>query len=391
MSGLKGLTVLEVADTLGAAFAASMLADYNAMVIVCEPPEGSALRRLGPAALDTARWQILARNKQSLSADWTHPDNAALICRLLAQADMLVTDLAKSQQAGNPWFAVLETMPESERPLVVEVFPTGADKADLWPYARRPEFAGAASGVMALTGHTGKTPIQAEAPLTDYLAGTLAATKALMALRNARLTDARPAAVSTPLHQAVQRMIEWQTPVATAKGRAETRMANNFPMNAGIANMHPTGDGKYVAISAVTQATAMRLMHMVGGPELCADPRFATAEARSGGLADLYARIDRWTGARTTPEILETAASHDVVLGPVYTTDDVLADEQIAARGNIVTVDGVAMPSVTPRLSGMDGTIRGVGPEVGANNAEILATVDPSRTSPPPPLPHQGG
>jgi len=381
MSGLEGLTVLEVADTLGAAFAVSLLADYGATAIVCEPPEGCDLRRLGPAAIRDTRWKILARSKRSLAADWTHPDQAALIARLLTQADMLVTDIAAPDRAGSPWFAALDAMPEADRPLVVEVFPTGADLPDLWPYAVRPEFAGAASGVMALTGHTGKTPIQAEAPLTDYLAGTLAATKALMALRKARLMNARPATVSTPLHQAVQRMIEWQTPVATAKGRAETRMANNFPMNAGIANMHPTGDGKYVAISAVTQATAMRLMHMVGGPELCADPRFATAEARSGGLADLYARIDAWTGARTTREIIETAASHDVVLGPIYTTDDVLADEQIAARGNIVTVDGVAMPSVTPRLSGMEGFFRNLGPAVGADNETLSSSFPRKRES----------
>jgi len=366
MSGLKGLTVLEIADTPGAAFAGSLLADYNATVIVCEPPEGSKLRRLGPATLDDMRWKILARNKQSVAADWAH--SADLIHRLLAQADMLIVDTAAPQRAGNPWFAVLETMPETERPLVVEVFPTGADRPDLWPYASRAEFAGAASGVMALTGHTGKTPIQAEAPLTDYLAGTLAATRALIALRKARMTGTLPATISTPLHKAIQRMIEWQTPVATAKGRAETRMANNFPMNAGIANMHPTGDGKYVAISAVTQATAMRLMNMVGGPELCADPRYATPEARSTGLDELYARIDAWTGARTTAEILETAAAQDVVLGPIYTTDDLLADEQVAARGNVVELDGVAMPSVTPRLSGLGAEIRNLGPEIGADN-----------------------
>jgi crotonobetainyl-CoA:carnitine CoA-transferase CaiB-like acyl-CoA transferase len=391
MSGLKGLTVLEIAGTLGAAFAASMFADYNATVIICEPPKGSALRRLGPAALDVMRWQILARNKQSIAANWTSPDSAAEIRQLLAQADILIVDTAAPQRAGSPWFAALETLPEGERPLVVEVFPTGADRPDLWPYAGRAEFAGAASGVMALTGHTGKTPIQAEAPLTDYLAGTLAATKALMTLRKARLSGTAPGVVSTPLHQAVQRMIEWQTPVATAKGRAETRMANNFPMNAGIANMHPTGDGKYVAISAVTQATAMRLMHMVGGPELCADPRFATAEARSSGLGDLYAQIDRWTGARTTRQIQETAAAQDVVLGPIYTTDDVLADEQIAARGNIAIVGGVPMPSVTPRLSGMEATIRNLGPDVGENSTEILTTLETSRHSPPPNLPHRGG
>src|SRR5579859_4610799 len=108
MSGLEGLTVLEIADTLGAAFAGSLLADYNATVIVCEPPEGSKLRRLGPARLDDMRWKILARNKQSVAADWT--GSADLIRDLLAKADMLIVDIASPQQAGSPWFAFLETM-----------------------------------------------------------------------------------------------------------------------------------------------------------------------------------------------------------------------------------------------------------------------------------------
>jgi crotonobetainyl-CoA:carnitine CoA-transferase CaiB-like acyl-CoA transferase len=383
--GLAGLTVLELSDSLGAAFAVSLLADYNATAIICEPPEGSAIRRLGPRALDEMRWKILARNKKSVAADWNDPANAPLIRGLLGQADMIATDRAEPERAGNPWFDILATMPEGERPMVVGVFPSGADRPELWPWSRRAEFAGAASGVMALTGHTGKTPIQVEAPLTEYLAGTLAVAKALIALRRARLGAMPCGSVETPLHQAVQRMIEWQTPVASAKGRAETRMANNFPMNAGIANMHPTGDGKYVAISAVTQATAMRLMNMVGGPELCADPRFATAEARSRGLDDLYAQIDAWTGARTTQQIIETAAAQDVVLGPIYTTDDVLADAQIAARGNIAVIDGVRQPSVTPRMTGVEAAIRNPGPAVGADNAALL------ETSPPPSLPHQGG
>ena len=107
VNGLSGLVVLEVADTLGAAFAASLLADYNATVIVCEPPEGSALRRLGPAALDKIRWQILARNKESIAVDWADPASFNLIRLLLRRADMLVVDIAKPRQAGNPWFAVL--------------------------------------------------------------------------------------------------------------------------------------------------------------------------------------------------------------------------------------------------------------------------------------------
>jgi crotonobetainyl-CoA:carnitine CoA-transferase CaiB-like acyl-CoA transferase len=352
-AGLKGLVVLEIADTPGAAFAVSLLADAGAEAIICEPPEGSKLRRLGFGELDAIRWEVLARNKRSVVIDRPETLDA-----LLRRADLLVTDTAEPQRSSTTWFATFAALPEHERPLLVEIFPTGADRPDLWPYGTLPEFAAAASGVMALTGHTGKTPIQAEAPLADYLAGTLAAARALTALRDAHLAGERPVPIATPLHQALFRMIEWQVPVATALGRAETRMGNNFPMNAGIANMHPTGDGKYVAISAVTQATAVRLMTMVGGPELAADPRFATPEARSRGLAELYDQIDRWTSARSTPEILQTAAAQDVVLGPIYTTEEIIADEQVRARGTVVEVATVAMPSIVPLITGFPTEIR---------------------------------
>lgn len=375
--GLNGLVVLEIADTPGAAFAVSLLADAGAEAIICEPPEGSRLRTLGFGALDSTRWQILARNKRSIALDWSHPENGETLRALLHRADLLVTDLAPQDQAGHPWFAAYRALPEDSRPLMVELFPTGADRPDLWHWGILPEFASAASGVIALTGHTGKTPLLAEAPLADYLAGTLAAARALMALRTAYLTGRRSGPIETPLHQALHRMIEWQVPVATAFGRAETRMGNNFPMNAGIANMHPTGDGGYVAISAVTQATAVRLMTMVGGPELANDPRFATAEARAQGLETLYARIDAWTSARSTPEILKIAAEQDVVLGPIFTTAEIFADEQVRARGNIVEVpvDGggtVLMPSIAPTVEGWSRSIRRVGPTIGQDTNEIL-------------------
>ncbi len=164
VNGLSGLTVLEVADTLGAAFAVSLLADYNATAIVCEPAGGF---RAAPAGAGHAQRDSLenlsAQQKNQLPPIGTTPVNHALIHQLLAHADLLVVDTAGD--TASPWFKILETLPRRERPLVVEVFPTGADRPDLWPWSTRPEFAGAASGVMALTGHTGRTPIHAEAPL----------------------------------------------------------------------------------------------------------------------------------------------------------------------------------------------------------------------------------
>ena len=63
---LAGVTVLEIASAPGACFAASLLADFNATVYVCETlPNGSAMRALEPCEW----WAIAARNKKSVAVD----------------------------------------------------------------------------------------------------------------------------------------------------------------------------------------------------------------------------------------------------------------------------------------------------------------------------------
>jgi crotonobetainyl-CoA:carnitine CoA-transferase CaiB-like acyl-CoA transferase len=173
------------------------------------------------------------------------------------------------------------------------------------------------------------------------------------------------------LHQAVQRLIEWQLPVASAFGKAEVRRGNSFPLNAGIANMHRCAEGIYVAISAVTQVTAERLMQMIGGDALRTDPRFATAAARQKDLTALYKIIDEWVGARTFAEIEKAAAAHDVILGPVFTTTEIMASAHMKARDSYITVDGVCMPNALPRIDGVDTAIESLGPAIGAHGAGI--------------------
>jgi crotonobetainyl-CoA:carnitine CoA-transferase CaiB-like acyl-CoA transferase len=371
---LSNLVVLELSDTPGAAFAASLFADFGAEVYVCEPADGTPLRRLGPEG--GLLWKILARNKRSIVLNDGFEE-------ALRDADVLITDRAAPQRQSAPLLAAWERLPESVRPLLVEVFPPGADRPDMWPGQPRAEFAAAAAGMMALTGEEDGAPLQPEAPIVDYLAGALAAARALGALRERHLSGQTVASVSMALHQAVQRLIEWQLPVASAFGKAEVRRGNSFPLNAGIANMHRCKEGIYVAISAVTQVTAERLMQMVGGDSLRTDPRFATSTARQQDLSALYKIIDDWIGARTLEEVEAAAAAHDVILGPIFTTSEILADAHMIARSTFQTIDGVTMPSVFPSIEGLDTAIESLGPTLGAHGSRI-----PPRTTRVAPTPH---
>lgn len=373
---LANLVVLELSDTPGAAFAASLLADFGARVFVCEPAGGTPLRKLGPEG--GLLWKILARNKKSIVLEDGYED-------ALRNADVLVTDRAAPQHQSTPLLAAWERLPESERPLLVAVFPPGADRPDLWPEQPRAEFAAAAAGMMALTGEENGAPLQPEAPIVDYLAGALAAARALGALRRTHLTGANEAPVAMALHQAVQRLIEWQLPVASAFGKAEVRRGNSFPLNAGIANMHRCAEGIYIAISAVTQVTAERLMQMVGGDALRTDPRFATSTARQKDLSALYKIIDGWVGARTLAEVEAAAAAHDVILGPIFTTSEILANAHMITRQSFQTAHGVTMPSVLPHIEGLDTGIESLGPSIGVHGNSVPPR--PARVAPTPHIP----
>lgn len=373
---LAELTVLEAADTPGAAFAASLLADFGAEVIVLEPPGGSSLRRLGPPALQQVWWPILARNKRSLGIDPSRPAAGELLRRLGAAADLLV---AGPDGGAGPAAALAERIERlPTHPPTLAVVPPGCDRPNEWPWSVGAPFAAAASGMMALTGWPDGPPMEPEFPLAEYLAGLMAAAHALVRLRAARHAGTSAELPPFPMHLAVQRMIEWQTIVATTRGEAELRAGNRFPMNAGIGNIFETRDGRLLACSAANESVAGRLLRMIGGDALRNDARFNTAAARDRNMDAIYPILAAWMAARTAAEIQGLAAEHDVVIGPIFRTAELLQDPHVAARGDIVTLerpDGrpLPMPAVLPRMSGIRTEVDHIGPAAGADAASILA------------------
>lgn len=287
---------------------------------------------------------------------------------------MIVTDVAPGQRAGHPWLRHVAALPR--KPLMVDLFATGADLPHLWPWSSRADMTAAATGQMALTGHAGAEPLQPEVPLAEYLGGALGALRAVAELRRgAQGHGARD--VALPLHVAMQRMIEWQVPMATAMGKAEHRRGNPYPLGFSVSNMHLARDGKYVAVSAASEATAGRLLEMIGGRALREDPRFATLEGRRRNIAQLFRLLDDWIGARDLEQVLTEAAAHDVVMGAIHDAQDILQDEHMRSRGNVVHGTGayarpLPMPGVVPRVTGWRAPVPSAGPALGAHTAEAL-------------------
>jgi crotonobetainyl-CoA:carnitine CoA-transferase CaiB-like acyl-CoA transferase len=371
---LSSLTVIEVSGSPGPAFAASLLADFGARVIVVEPPShGSPIRTLGAGPVQEIWWSVLARNKLSLALDTGHSDARMVVDRLVEHADILIRD----SDAGI-WQAAQER--NGGRALDLHLFAPGADWPGEWQGSLSPEFAAAATGVMALTGAADGAPVQPEFPLADYTAGTLAAAGALFELVAAQVQGRRPAPLAVGLHEALARMNEWQLVFATSRGFAELRNGNRFPLNANIGNIFRTRDSKLVTISAATPAVANRLLFLIGGEATQNDPRFATHIARRENMDELELLIADWMTQHDLADILRLGQEHDVVIGSIYDADDLTNDPHVASRKNIIHIPRqqggtLAMPGVIPRIEGVEATIRREGPAVGQDSDAILASL----------------
>ncbi len=94
-----GLKVLDCASFIAAPAAATVLSDFGADVIKIEPPgAGDPYRNLPnlpgyPASEHNFAWMLEARNRKSLALDLTKPEAQAVLYKLVAEADVFITNM----------------------------------------------------------------------------------------------------------------------------------------------------------------------------------------------------------------------------------------------------------------------------------------------------------
>src|SRR5215472_8079498 len=92
---LSNLLVVSLEQAVAAPYCSSRLADAGARVIKIERAEGDFARGYDTAAKGLSSYFVwLNRGKQSLVADIKRPDDAALLHRILARADVFIQNLA---------------------------------------------------------------------------------------------------------------------------------------------------------------------------------------------------------------------------------------------------------------------------------------------------------
>ncbi len=331
---LEGLRVLEFGSLIAGPFATRIMAEFGAEVIKVERPGvGDPLRvwrYVDPRTKTSLWWALQSRNKKLVTLNLGHPDGQDLAKRLAAEADILVENFKPGtlEKLGLGWDVLHELNP---RLILVRVSGYG----QTGPYKDRPGFANigeAMVGIRYVTGEPGRAPVRSGISLGDSLASLYAVIGALMAV-HARdvLGRGEGQIVDVALYEAVFNLMESMVPEYDVAGIVRERTGAALP---GItpSNTYCSGDGSYVAIGGNSDAIFKRLMNAIGQPELGEDPRYKTNADRTEHAEELDSLIEDWVEGRTTEEILRVLDEADVPVGPIYTVEDIVEDEQYDAR-----------------------------------------------------------
>ena len=369
---LDGIRVIELGQLIAGPFCGQLLGDMGADVIKVEPPgAGDPLREWGQGE-HKVQWEVIARNKRSISANLRDPAGQDLVRRLVATADVLVENFKPGTL--EKWGLGPDGLRQSNPGLIVaRMSGYGQDG----PYSDRAGFGGigeAMGGWRYIVGEPDRPPSRMGISIGDTLTATSGCMGVLAALHH-RSRTGEGQVIDAALYESVLQVMEGLVPEYALNGVIRERSGSVLK---GIApsNVYPCRNGDYM-IGANKDSLWQRLAQAMGQPDLGHDPRFATHLARGENQTEIDALIEAWTRTLTVDELDALMIAHAIPAGRVYRAPEMLADPHFAARGAIVEVDTerfgpLKMQGVFPRLSATPGEVRRAAPaKVGQHNAEV--------------------
>jgi crotonobetainyl-CoA:carnitine CoA-transferase CaiB-like acyl-CoA transferase len=365
-----------------------LLGDLGAEVIKVEPPEGDATRGWGPpwvgsveAGTRTAAYFLAVnRNKRALRLDLKTAEGAAVLRRLLADADVLVENF-RGDGFGRLGFddEALRTLNPRLVHLVISGYGTSG------PAAERPGYdfiVQAVSGLMSITGAPdadGGSPTKVGVAISDILTGMLGAVGLLGALAG-RERETGPASgqgqrVDVSILGATLASLVNQAQNAFVSGAAPGRLGNAHP-NIVPYETFATSDGA-LAVAVGSERQWPRLCAAIGRPQLATDPRFATNGARVENRVALRPNLAAVFAGRTTADWITALDAAGIPCGPINDIVEAFASEEAVALGMSVEQEHPAFGQIRQvgipfQLSTTPASIQTPPPTLGQDSKAIL-------------------
>lgn len=376
MGALEGIRVVEMGQLLAGPFCGQLLGDMGADVIKLEPPGAGDPMRLWGQGDEKVQWEVIGRNKRSVTCNLRIPEGQELARRLISTADVLVENFKPGTL--EKWGLSPDTLLADNPGLIIaRMSGYGQDG----PYSNRAGFGGigeAMGGWRYIVGEPDRAPARMGISIGDTLCATYGCMGVLAALHHREKTG-EGQVVDTALYEAVLQVMEGLVPEYDYNGFIRERSGSILP---GIApsNVYRCKDGHFM-IGANKDEIFARLAAAMGQPELAQDERYATHLARGRNQAELDDLVNAWTSTLTVDEVEAATVEHSIPAGRVYRAPDMLEDPHFAAREAIIEVETakhgrLKMQNAFPKLSATPSGVRRPAPaEPGMHNEEVLGEI----------------
>jgi itaconate CoA-transferase len=371
---LDGIKVVALEHAVAAPFATRQLADLGAEVIKIERPStGDFARAYDGSVHGLASYFVwLNRGKKSVTLDVKQEGARAVLARLVAQADVLVQNLAPGA-AERLGLGYRDLAPRHPRLIVCNLSGYG----DTGPMRNKKAYdllIQAESGLMATTGSP-DTPSRAGASMADIAAGMYAYSGILTALlQRGRTGNGSQVDVSM-----LEALAEWMMqPVYLGHygGKEPSRQGATHPIIAPY-GPHRAGDGADVIFGLQNEREWVVFCEQVlGAPQLATDERFNSNTKRVAERRELTALIEQRFAGLSADEVVARLDAAGIANGRLNDTDGVWNHPQLRARGRWVSIDtengpieGLLPPA---DLSGVE-PVMGDVPALGQHTESVLS------------------
>jgi crotonobetainyl-CoA:carnitine CoA-transferase CaiB-like acyl-CoA transferase len=382
---LSGIRVIELARILAGPWAGQLLADLGADVIKIENPKaGDDTRSWGPPFvkgkggenLSAAYYHSANRGKRSVALDFSEPEGAETVKKLIATADVVIENF---KVGGLKKYGLDYESVKALNPRLVYCSITGFGQTG--PYAPRAGYdfiIQGIGGLMSITGEPGREPQKVGVAVSDIFTGLYSVIAIQAALRHAEKTG-EGQYIDMALLDTQCSILGNQNLNYLVSGKAPVQMGNAH-MNIAPYEVLPVKDG-HIILAVGNDGQFQRFCGALGIPELAEDPDFATNPARVANRARLRERLLAELAGREKAPLLDALEKATVPASPINNIAEMFEDPQIVARGmrmDLADADGNVLPSVrAPMLMSQTPlSYERPSPRLGEHTEEILRELD---------------
>ncbi|WP_158742281.1 CaiB/BaiF CoA-transferase family protein [Acidisphaera sp. L21] len=374
-SPLSQIKVVEISVAMAGPFCGMMLADFGADVVKVERVGHGDDSRAWPPYFHGEMSHYYAsanRNKRSIALDLKDPEAVAVARRLIEDADVLIDNYRYGAlaRAGLDYASLSAANPRLIYCSISGFGASGPRRDD----PANDLFMQAFSGGMSITGEPDGGPMKMGLSVADIGAGLMGTIGVMMAIE-ARHATGRGQRVDTSLLEGQMSMLSYHLCRYFATGLVPG------PSGSGSVTQVPYQAFKaaddWIVIAAFNQRMWGGFCVAVGHAEWERDPRFTNANTRSKHRDELLVLIRETLAQQPAQVWIGHLDAAGVPCTRVNRIDQVVAEEQVAAREMIVELDvpelgRIKVAGLPVKLSDTPGRVDRHPPHLGEHTREVL-------------------